>query len=134
MHEDSKSASLTRFHELISDDDDTNVSVFVLELVRELMTNQHKPEHQITATGVADPELSLKVIHWLARERIVMLADGIVQLTPAARQSLTIAAETHPQLSSYLLDNTHALDKADANLMVLAILKAHFIQRRSCTP
>jgi len=134
MHEDSKSASLARFHKLISDDDDTNISLLVLELIRELMTDPHKLELETTAAGATDPELCLRVTHWLARERIVVLADGFIQLTPVGRQSLKVATSEDAQLSSFVSGNTPDPDKAEANLMVLAILKAHFSQRRSCKP
>ena len=136
MHEDDKSASFARFRELGSDDDDINISLFVLELIRKLMTDPHQPEHEITAAGVPDHELRSKAINWLTHEDIIAIADGTVQLTPAGHQSIAVAAIANPQLSGFLAGNTlkPGPDRAQANLMVLAILKAHYKQRRSCEP
>ena len=132
MLEDDKSASLVRFRQLVAENSDFNISLFVLELIRELMTIPHKPEREIATPGAPELELSLKAMHWLARERIVAIADGTVQLTPAGRQSLKTAANADQRLSGFLAGETPDPDTAKANQMVLAILKAHFEQRRSC--
>lgn len=135
MHEDAKSASFARFRELISQDGDADLSLFVLKLVRELLATADKPLDDFTATaGGLDHELCLQVIDWLDQERIVAITGGTVQLTPAGRQSLTDAARTELQLSGFLTGTIAALDTATANLMVLAILKAHFEQRHRCKP
>ncbi|NNE22472.1 MAG: hypothetical protein HKN11_07655 [Rhizobiales bacterium] len=133
MFEDDKSASLVRFRKLVADTGDFNISLFVLELIRELRAAPHMPEHEIAAGG-ADRELGLKAVQWLARERIVAIAGGTVQLTPTGHQSLANAANADQQLSGFLSGDAPHPDGAEANRMVLTILKAHFEQRRGCAP
>ncbi len=132
MYEDDKSASLARFRELIPDVGDFNISLFVLELIRELKITSHKRQHELA--GGPNHELCLKAMHWLAGEHIVALAGDTIQLTVAGHRSLKHAAIADPQLSDFLAGDSPDPDSTEANRMVLAILKAHFEQRRRHKP
>lgn len=134
MHEDDTSAALARFRELDPGDNNFSISLFMLELIRDLKTTPHQLEHEIAEAGGPDRGLCSKAMQWLASERIVAITNGTIQLTSTGYRSLKVAARSDGQLSNYLTGTGPEPDSAEANLMMLKILNAHFRHRRGGRP
>lgn len=127
MRETDDSAAVARVRKLIDRDDEFNVNHCVIGLIRELRNHQPISQESISViVSGSDQELLLRVLKWLANERILSTSNGNVQLTAAGYQSLTIAANSDELLSQFLSGRKSRLGRKEADRALLLILKTFF--------
>jgi len=127
MHEIDDTAAVARLRALVANDDEFNISHFVLGLIRELKDHQPKSQESIFAIAAdSDQELLPRAVKWLVNERILSTTDGNVQLTAEGHRSLTIAANSDELLCQFLDGRKYGLDRKEANRTMLLILRTFF--------